>query len=95
MRTLILLMAICLMAGIVAAQELNWTQLAQRPELWPAQCTVKSTINFEGGVSVPAGATVYVLDFKGNEADMKTIDGKTYFAAEPDETDVLDVARAA
>lgn len=83
------------MTGVVAAQELSWTELAQRPELWPAQCTVKATINFEGGVSVPAGATVDVLDFKGNEADMKTTDGKTYFAAEPDDTDVLEVARAA
>ena len=95
MRTLILLLAICLMAGTVIAQELSWTELSQRPELWPAQCTVKATINFEGGVSVPAGATVDVLDFKGNATDMKTTDGKTYFAAEPDDTDVLDVARAA
>jgi hypothetical protein len=83
------------MAFAAAAQELTWTELAGRPELWPAQCTVKDTIKFEGGVTIPAGATVDVIDFKGNEADMKTPDGKTYFAAEPDDTDVLDVARAA
>ncbi len=90
-----LLLAICSMAGAAAAQDLTWTELANRPELWPAQCTVKSAINFEGGVSIPAGATVDVVDFKGNSADMKTLDGKTYFAAEPDDTDVLDLARAA
>ena len=95
MRMLNPLLAICLMASAAAAQDLSWTELANRPELWPAQCTVKDTIKFEGGVNVPAGATVDVLDFKGNEADMKTTDGKTYFAAEPDDTDVLDVARAA
>ena len=88
-------LVICLTAGAAIAQDLSWTELASRPELWPAQCTVKAAINFEGGVSVPAGATVDVLDFKGSEADMKTTDGRTYFAAEPEDTDVLDVARAA
>lgn len=95
MKMLIPLLAIGLMAGAVAAQDLSWTDLAARPELWPAQCTVKDTIKFEGGVSIPAGATVDVVDFKGNEADMKTTDSKTYFAAEPEDTDVLNVARAA
>ena len=95
MRVLKPLLAIWLMAGAAAAQELSWSELANRPELWPAQCTVKATIQFDGGVSVQAGQTVDVLDFKGNEADMKTTDDKTYFAAEPDDTDVLDVARAA
>lgn len=95
MRMLNSLLAICLLAGTAAAQDLSWTELANRPELWPAQCTVKDTIKFEGGVSVPAGAKVEVVDFKGNEVELKTSDGRTYFAAEPDETDVLDVARAA
>jgi len=95
MRMLNSLLAICLLAGTAAAQDLSWTELANRPELLPAQCTVKDTIKFEGGVSVPAGAKVEVVDFKGNEVELKTSDGRTYFAAEPDETDVLDVARAA
>jgi hypothetical protein len=87
--------AVCLIAGAAAAQDLTWAQLASRPELWPAECTVKNRIDFQGGVSVAAGAKVQVIDFKGNEADMRTPDGRTYFAAEPDDTDVLDVARAA
>lgn len=95
MKMLNSFLVLCLTAGAAVAQDLSWTELASRPELWPAQCTVKAAINFEGGVTIPAGATVDVLDFKGNEADMKTTDGKTYFAAEPDDTDVLDVARAA
>ena len=90
-----LLLVPFLFAGIAAAQDLTWTQLAGRPELWPAKCTVKAAIKFEGGVTIPAGATVELVDFKGNEANMKTTDGKTYFAADPDDTDVLDVARAA
>jgi hypothetical protein len=95
MKMLNSFLVLCLTAGAAVAQDLSWTELASRPELWPAQCTVKAAINFEGGMTIPAGATVDVLDFKGNEADMKTTDGKTYFAAEPDDTDVLDVARAA
>ena len=58
MRMLNPLLAICLMASAAAAQDLSWPELANRPELWPAQCTVKDTIKFEGGVNVPAGATV-------------------------------------
>ena len=90
-----LLLTICLLTDAASAEELTWAELANRPELWPMQCTVKDKIKFEGGVSVPAGATVDVVDFKGKEADLKTSDGRTYFAAEPDDTDVLDVARAA
>ena len=47
------LLAIGLMTGTAVAQDLTWTELAGRPELWPAQCTVKAAINFEGGVSIP------------------------------------------
>ena len=95
MRMLNPLMAICLLTGAAAAQELNWTELANRPELWPTQCTLKTTIKFEGGVSVQPGEKAEVRDFRGNEVNLQTTDGKTWFAAEPDETDVLEVARAA
>jgi hypothetical protein len=95
MRTLNPILIACLMAGPVAAQELSWTELASRPELWPAQCTVKTPIRFEGSAGVPAGARAEVREVKGNEVDLRTSDGRTYFAADPDETDVLDVAREA
>ena len=95
MKMLNLLLATCLTATVAAAQELSWTDLARRPELWPAQCTVKVAMKFEGGANVQAGQKVDVLEFKGNEVDLKTTDGKLNFAAEPDETDVLTVARAA
>jgi len=39
-----------------------------------------------------SGQKVDVLDFKGNEVDLKTADGRLNFAAAPDETDVLAVA---
>jgi hypothetical protein len=40
-----LLLVILLIPLIAAAQELTWAELASRPELWPAQCTVKTTIH--------------------------------------------------
>jgi hypothetical protein len=95
MKILDLLLATCVTATVAAAQELSWADLARRPELWPAQCTVKVAMKFEGGANVQAGQKVDVLDFKDNEVELKTTDGRTYFAAEPDETDVLAVAREA
>jgi hypothetical protein len=94
-RTVCSLFAIGLVAGAAAAQELSWTELAGRPELWPAQVTVRVPMNFQGGVSVQPGDKAQVVDFKGNEVDLRTTDGRTYFDAEQDETDALDVARAA
>ena len=86
MRILNLSLALCLASCAAAAQELTWTELANRPELWPAQCTVNVAIKFEGGVSVQPGEKAEVRDFKGNEVNLRTTDGKTYFAAETDES---------
>jgi hypothetical protein len=95
MKILTSILAVSAIAGSAAAQELNWAELAKRPELWPQQCSVKATIKFDGGVSVQAGQKVDVVDFKGDDVDLRTHDGRTYFAAGPDETDVLEVARNA
>ena len=89
------MLAAGLVVAIADAQELSWAELARRPELWPEHCTLKTTIKFDGGVSIPTGEKVEVVDFKGDEVDLRTADKRTYFAAESDETDVLDVARAA
>jgi hypothetical protein len=83
---------VSLALGALHARALTWAELAGRPELWPAHCTVKAAIKFEGGATVPAGAKVDVVDFKGGEVNLKTTDNRTYFACEADETDVLDVA---
>lgn len=95
MRTLERIIVICLLATVASAQELTWAELAGRPELWPAQCTLKEAIKFEGGVTVPAAQPLTVLAVKANEVELSTADGRTTFSAEPDETDALAVARAA
>jgi len=88
-------MLFSLLAGAAAAQQLTWNELANRPELWPVQCTVGAAMKFEGGLTVRAGEKVNVVDFKGNEVNLRTADGRVSFGAEPDETDVLAVAQAA
>jgi hypothetical protein len=78
-----------------AADALTWPELARRPELWPAQVTVKVAMKFQGGATVSAGQKANVVQVKATEIDLITTDGKTSFAADPDETDVLAVAGAA
>lgn len=94
MKTLAIALSLSLLSGAVFGQALTWQQLSARPELWPAQCAVKTEMKFQGGATVRSGQTVNVRDFKGNEVNLATTDGKTFFAAEPDETDVLDRANA-
>jgi len=95
MKIACLLLAASLAETAVAAEDLNWSDLARRPELWPAQCSVKETMKFQSGATVPAGQKVTVVGFKANEVELSTTDGRLDFAAEPDETDVLAVAREA
>lgn len=95
MRILILLMLLGPLAGAAGAQQLSWNELANRPELWPAQCTVGTAMKFAGGLSVQAGEKVTVIDFNGQEVNLRSTNGRLSFAAEPGETDVLAVAQAA
>lgn len=87
--------AFCVLAAADLAQELNWAELARRSELWPAQCTAKAEMKFDGGVTVRPGQTLTVLQVAATEVQVQTTDGRTTFTAEPDETDVLAVAQAA
>jgi hypothetical protein len=92
MKTLATTLSVCLLSCAVFAQTLTWAQLTGRPELWPTQCTVKTAMKFAGGASVREGQTVNVRQFKANEVELATTDGKVFFAAEQDETDVLNRA---
>ncbi len=84
--------ALLVVGASSAAGDLTWQELARRPELWPAQVTVKVAMNFQGGASVRTGQKVNVVRVKANEIDLVTTDGRLPFAAEPDETDALAVA---
>ncbi|MGH7947474.1 MAG: thioredoxin-like domain-containing protein [Opitutaceae bacterium] len=95
MKTLLLFAAVCLLTSAALAQELSWTDFAHRAELWPAECTARETMSFDGGVTVKAGQKLKVLQVTSNEVQVQTADGRTTFAAEPEETDVLAVAQQA
>jgi hypothetical protein len=95
MKTFPFIAAACLIATAAFAQDLSWGELARRPELWPAQCAAKETMKFDGGVTVQAGQKLNVLKVTAGEVQLSTIDGRTTFTAEPDETNLLVVAREA
>ena len=94
MKTYNVLLAVFCIATTARAEDLSWADLARRPELWPAQCTVKVPMQFQGGMSVRAGQMANVVEVKATEVDLQSTDGRLNFAADPDESDVLDVARA-
>jgi predicted RecB family endonuclease len=86
---------LCFLASAVFGQELNWAELARRPELWPADCTAKAEMKFDGGVTIRPGQKLNVLKVLAAEVQVQSTDGHTTFTADPDETDVLAVAQAA
>jgi hypothetical protein len=85
----------CLCATAAFGQQLNWAELARRPDLWPAQCGAKQEMKFDGGVVVRAGQTLTVLKVMSTEAQVETLDTHTAFTVAPDEVDLLGIARAA
>ena len=95
MKSLNLVLIGFLMTTFGSVQELTWQELVRRPELWPAQCTVKTEMDFQGGRGVRAGQKVNVVQVKPDETDLATLDGRLNCAAEPDETDLLELARGA
>jgi hypothetical protein len=77
-----------------APRELRWIELVNQPEFWPRQCTMKQTLEFQGGAAVKTGQTVKVDGITAREVELSTPDGKIQFAAAPEETDVLAAANA-
>jgi len=95
MKTLNLLLTLCLLSAGAGAQELTWAELLRHPEQWPAQCTLKKSVEFQGGKGVKAGQTMNVLEMHPDEIVLGTTDGRMSFGAKPADTDALAVANAA
>ncbi len=90
------MIAASLLATLASAQELTWPQLVQHPEFWPAQCRLKNGFDFQSGASVKAGQTVDVVEIQARQVEVGTTTGKSFvFDVKPDDTDVLEAARAA
>jgi thiol-disulfide isomerase/thioredoxin len=95
MKTVMLFLAVGLLARAAVAQELSWSELARRSEHWPAQCTIKKAMKFRSGESVAAGQKLDVLEIRTDQIALGTTDGKTSFTTKPEDTDALAVAREA
>ena len=97
MRIPLLLKLVALAVAVVAnagAQVLDWSELARRRELWPAQCTLHRPIKFKQGGSVDAGQTLKVLELQPTQLVVSTLDGRYRFAVKPEDTDILQLANA-
>ncbi|MEO6002881.1 MAG: thioredoxin-like domain-containing protein [Opitutus sp.] len=92
MKPAMLMAAVCFLASAALGQELSWADLARRPEIWPAQCTLKRPMKFQQQ-AVSAGQKVDVLAVRANQIELATSKGLT-FAAKPEDTDALGLAAA-
>ena len=92
MKLTSLLAVACVVTSTAVAQELTWPDLARRPEIWPAQCTVKRPMKF-AQESVSAGQKFDVLAVRHNQIELATAKGLA-FAAKPEDTDALALASA-
>jgi thiol-disulfide isomerase/thioredoxin len=95
MKTPTLFLAACLMASVAVAEDLTWPQLVQKPEVWPAQCTLNRTIKFQSGTSAQSGQKVDVLELQPQRIVVGTTDGQTRFSVKPEDTDFMALANAA
>lgn len=86
--------ASALMASLTPDQLAVTAQtLPQHPELWPVEVTVTRTLDFSGGNKVPAGRTVILRKFEGDQLNLYDRQLKNFFPAAVNETDVLARAR--
>ncbi len=76
-------------------EDLAWNTLERRPELWPTACALKTDTRFQDGTIVRAGTKVAVVELAANAVTVSASGGAYTFEVGPNDTDVLDVARAA
>jgi nucleoredoxin len=92
MKLVSLLAAVCFVTSASLAQDLTWADLARRPEIWPAQVSMKRAMKFQQD-SISVGQKVEVLAVRPNQIELATNKGLT-FAAKPEDTDALTLAAA-
>jgi thiol-disulfide isomerase/thioredoxin len=75
-------------------EKLTLADLANRPERWPVEVTVKRDYKFGGGKTVRAGSSVQVQEFDGAKL-LLAAPGDLIFKAAPAETNFLEAANEA
>jgi hypothetical protein len=85
--------ALAAVAALVAtaafAQDLTLAELARRPELLPAQVTLKQPVKLQGRPQINAGQKLTVVSVQGTSLQLETPDGRSTFSTKADDTDVL------
>jgi hypothetical protein len=90
-RAMILVPALSLLLvsmAVSAAPPGTLEELAARPELWPAEVTVKRDAELHNGASVQAGQLVRVQEVR--TTDVILDNGSNYFPLLADETDLME-----
>lgn len=93
MKTLRLLTLTALFATAAFAQELTLADLARRPELLPAQVTLKQPVKLQGRPAIPVGQKLTVVSVRGTSVELETPDGRSLFTTKADDTDLLATAQ--
>ncbi|MBL9188967.1 MAG: hypothetical protein JNK23_15900 [Opitutaceae bacterium] len=92
-NTLLLAALACAVAPAVLAQDLTLADLARRPELVPAQVSLKQPLKLQGRPAINAGQKLTVVSVRGTSVELETPDGRSTFTTKADDTDVLAVAQ--
>jgi len=88
--------ALAVLVGTTAlAQDLTLAELARRPELLPAQATLKQPVKLQGRPAMNAGQKLTVVSVRGTKVELETPDGRSTFTTNADDTDVLAAAQVA
>jgi thiol-disulfide isomerase/thioredoxin len=94
MKTLLSLFVLFTIAVFPAsADNLTWNDLVNKPELRPAQCSVKEIIQFQSGTTLKPGQKLDILEINANEIVL-SLNGNN-FSLEPQQTDAVAAANAA
>ncbi len=93
MKKLVLFLMLYSAATVASAAELTWQDLIRKPELRPAQCTLKETLNFQSGVTLRAGQKFDILEINPDEVVVTMPNGNN-FSLTPNQTDIVAVANA-
>jgi len=72
---------------------LKYSDLVNHPERWPAQVTMKNTLQFNDGSSLAAGTVMKLMSVRSDSVAVSNT-GVTSYAVGPDDTDVVDAANA-
>lgn len=92
MKTSALFALAALLVTTALAQDLTLADLAARPELLPAQVTLRQPVKLQGRPAFAVGQKLTLVSVRGPNVELETPDGRSVFTTKADDTDVLAAA---